>query len=452
MSKQRKVSSKAASSSAPTAPARRRAFTLVELLVSLVAGLLVAMAVMGLSRVATTTFHEEARASGTELGLRVAAERLRADLSRAAYMSTTNIQKDPFVSKLKGETVVDKGNKFPNGLAILAGIAFTSGGSAAAAATGELATEKANYSKVASLSANNGVAPDSILLGGNMTTADEYIVQSVIDSGGEGCGGQTVTLSRDSAAVLRLVQKVDGSPKSDAEATSALDDAFVPATGGQFMARIVDDSGHQQFVALCPAKPPAVTGTGTTIQVMISPDSRVLSATETGGNGGITGFAVGRITINPVQLVRWSLRRIPNALLDTGVAATDDAKFDLVRTWVDAKGNEVKSELIAEYATDLVFSFAYNDGTPTPRFSDFGAALPIAGPLAVPANTTAKPEQLRSVRFRLSLRTPMGDRAQPLAGPDGGFLYRYRVSDAGENAFARVRTIVSEVNLQNQFR
>lgn len=452
MSKQRNKTPKTSPVNGTAAPARRRAFTLVELLVSLVAGLLVAMAVMGLSRVATTTFHEEARASGTELSLRVAAERLRADLSRASYMATTNIQKDPLVSKLKGETVVDKGNKFPNGLAILAGIAFTSGGSAAAAATGELAAEKANAGKVASLSAINGVAPDSILIGGNMTTADEYIVQSVIDSGGEGCGGQTVTLSRDSAAVLRLVQKVDGSPKSDAEATSALNDAFVPAVGGQFMARIVDDSGHQQFLALCPAKPPLVSGTGTTIQVMISPDSRILSATETGGNGGIAGFAVGRITINPVQLVRWSLRRIPNALLDTGVAAADDAKFDLVRTWVDATGAEVKSELIAEYATDLVFSFAYNDGTPTPKFSDFGVAIPLAAPLAVPANATSKPEQIRSVRFRLSLRTPIGDRAQPLAGPDGGFLYRYRLADAGDNAFARVRTIVSEVNLQNQFR
>ena len=69
-----------------------RGFTLVELMVSLVAGLIVTIAVVGLARAATTTFFEAARISTVEANVRTAAERLRQDLSRASYMSTGNIK------------------------------------------------------------------------------------------------------------------------------------------------------------------------------------------------------------------------------------------------------------------------------------------------------------------------------------------------------------------------
>ena len=61
-------------------------------MVSLVAGLIVVIAVVGIARAATTTFYEAARMSSTEGAVRTASERLRQDLSRAAYMSTGNIR------------------------------------------------------------------------------------------------------------------------------------------------------------------------------------------------------------------------------------------------------------------------------------------------------------------------------------------------------------------------
>ncbi len=73
----------------------QQGFTLVELTVALVAGLIVALGIMGLSRESTRTFHEEMRVSAAEANLRTAVDRLRADLSRAGYMSTSNIFERP---------------------------------------------------------------------------------------------------------------------------------------------------------------------------------------------------------------------------------------------------------------------------------------------------------------------------------------------------------------------
>jgi prepilin-type N-terminal cleavage/methylation domain-containing protein len=427
---------------------RARGFTLVELMVSLVAGLVIGVAVMGLSRIATTTFHEETRASTTELALRVASERLRADLARAAYMSTVNIQNDPQVSKEKGQSQISFATTFP-GIGKLAGIAYTRQGSASGA--------------VGTLSNENGLAPDSILLGGNFTTADEYIVQSVVTGGA--CGGQVVTLSTDSAALLRHTLTAKGVAKSAAEVRQAMLDAFQPVTdtsnNGQFMARVVDDSGHTQFVALCAAKANVVStptgGVTPIVQVHLDPATPLLDAATTGGNGGTTGFGVGRMTINPVQLVRWSIRRVANARLDSGSTAENAAKFDLFRTWVDAKGNEVRGELIAEYAVDLSFGFTVSNGLtpPTLTSTDLGIAQPKADPLQIPVGGSGAPQDIRAIRFRLSLRTAMPDRTEPLAGPAAGYVYRYCITPGGcgsTRAYARVRTIVSDVSLTNQFR
>ena len=112
---------------------RTAGFTLVELTVALVAGLIVAIGIVGLSREATATFHEEMRSSAAEATLRAAVDRLRADLQRASYMSTPNIVSDPKVAKWMG----DPNNVFrvnpTTGAAIvhLAGIHLVSGGSAA---------------------------------------------------------------------------------------------------------------------------------------------------------------------------------------------------------------------------------------------------------------------------------------------------------------------------------
>ena len=72
--------------------ARARGFTLVELMTSLLAGLVVTMSVVALARSATTSFYEQARLTTVEGTVRAGAERLRQDLSRASFMSTGNMK------------------------------------------------------------------------------------------------------------------------------------------------------------------------------------------------------------------------------------------------------------------------------------------------------------------------------------------------------------------------
>ena len=115
-------------------PARQGGYTLVELMVALVAGLSVAMAVVGVSKEATNTFHEEARVSArARMGLRVAMERLRMDLQRAAFMSTGNILGDPLVARSATYTgtlpnLSNMGANIPYSMQTLAGIRLNWGG------------------------------------------------------------------------------------------------------------------------------------------------------------------------------------------------------------------------------------------------------------------------------------------------------------------------------------
>jgi hypothetical protein len=68
-----------------------------------------------------------------------------------------------------------------------------------------------------------------------------------------------------------------------------------------------------------------------------------------------------------------------------------------------------------------------------------------------------QPQRIRSVRIRLSTRSPFGDRGAPLTAPDG-YQMRYCTKIAGcttsvdSKDFARMRTLSTEVSLPNQGR
>lgn len=435
-----------------------RGFTLIELLLAMVAGLIVASAVVSLSKTATTTFQDESRATSTEMAVRTAAERLRADLARASFMSSPNVRVDTNIARPLGATSnqVDPSNLYPNGLGALAGVRYVANGSYDA------------DSKVKGLSDANLLQPDSIILGGNFTTADEYIVQSLLDSGTEGCSGVTARLSQDSSAVLRLTTDITGNPKPVAEANQALLDAFQPANG-TFMVRIVDESGKQQFLSMCGSKAPSFdVGTGVAIIPLDTAKTPMLTSLATGARGGTTGFSVGRLTLNPVQLVQWSIMRRPSAVLDPddnpGTAYNEaDGRFELVRSWLDISGTSVGTEVVAEYAVDLKFAFSVDDAAagvsrqtvfPFGNASNTDWAQQTTSGMSIA--TQKRPDLVRSVRFKLAARAAIPDRTAPLAGPAAGYIYRYCINPggctSGNQEFARVRTVVSEVSLQNQWR
>lgn len=439
----------------------QRGFTLLELLVSLTAGLIIAISVAGLSKVATTTFYEESRVQVAELSLRVAVERLRADLGRAAYMATPNILKDPMVVLPQGQTMFSAPSNLSGGLGRLAGVRYF---------PNDVLPDDDNNGAIIALTEQNlgaGVRPDRLILAGNFTTADEYIVQSITTGGT--CGGQELTLSTNSPAIGRLVRDASGTPLKDEDAQIVLTEAFRPssAANATFLVRIVDDSGKRQFVQLCGSNPVRFSTTDGP-RLSISPDTPILNANDSGAQGGTTGFGVGRLTVNPVQMVEWSVRARNRAGVVTPSWAQDtsadaDTQFDLVREMLDASGRRIgRPEVVAEFVVDFEIGLVVEN--PTTRLMQIAPFDTPADPLIVahaeadPAATlsTQGPQWIRSLRYRIATRAPIADRENNLERPPGvGYAYRYCVQQAAAaecTRYARMRTLTGEISLPNQAR
>ncbi len=442
----------------------QQGFTLIELTVSLVAGLIVALGIMGLSRDATHTFHEEMRSSVAEANLRTGIDRLRADLGRAGYMSTGNVLTDPMIARAPGQPPV---NAAFAGLGRLSSLILDQGGVAWGAPlplSGAQATP---------------LSPDVLDIAGNMTSTDQFEI-SIIEPNGGGCGGQRILLNAQSPSMYRILGL--GNAVTAALELNNVFQPTPPGTPGQFIIRIVDKTGFSQFVALCPTAPTGVSGGGTQPWVDISPITPVLLANQTGMVGGLNGYGSGAL-INAVQIVRWQLMpaTAEPAQYSTGTplagtplapATADPDKYDLVRSYVDANTGAViaaTTEVVAEYAVDFKVAFSVDTGIgavqPTLVTYPFDSAANAAWAPNIglmPPIAGTGPQRIRSARVRLATRTAEGDRAfiVPFTNPTSEiFMYRYcllttgcAAANANALEFARVRTVTAEVALVNQSR
>jgi prepilin-type N-terminal cleavage/methylation domain-containing protein len=467
-------------------------FTLIEITVALVAGLIVAMGIVGLSHEATQTFNEETRSSAAEAAMRTAVDRLRADVARAGYMSTGNILSDPTIAHAPGQTNLQNlTNNGMKGLMGLAALQLIESGS----------TVDPNVAKLSAAQAtgSGGVAltPDVLLIGGNMTCAEEFDVQQINPPTGT-C--QEIDLSPVSPAIYRVMTEGITSPLasgcSAAGTCGQLENVFAPVTGGggsaQFMVRLLDDTGHTQYLATCPTGPiTGFKGAGSTAYpyVMIdSVDTPILTAAQTQGRGGVSGLSSGKAWINPVQIVRWELTSAPlEAINQPQFAAisnivqsgqVDANKYDLMRSYVDAFGNVIKatSEIVAEYAVDLDFAFTVDSslvGPTQPNMISYAFEDPLnvgwAPNVALETSGASPPvnigaQRIRSVRFRLVTRTALPDRVANVPVPNQfgneEYLYRYCAPLPGQPVpncatvdgslkWARTRTVTTEVALPN---
>jgi type II secretory pathway pseudopilin PulG len=463
---------------------RNAGFTLVELTVALLAGLIVAVGIVGLSRAATSTFNEEMRNAGAEAALRGAIDRLRTDLQRAGYMSTGNILLDPAMP-MGGVTAASTVAAIPAtmlGIRNLASILLTDGGSLA--------------KNGLALSAQQAptLAPDSIQIAGNMTTTEQFevaLIPPTPNANGGTC--QRILLSPASGAMYRL------NAVGAAAAPEELRELFQPVPIGlstQFIVRVVDSSGRTQYVATCPEAASLTAGASTagfdptSTYPYVDIDSvgvggtQLLTAAQTGGVSSFTGYGAGA-WINPVQIVQWEITGPAAGVTDPEPAqyvtalnnlplqagTPDLNKYDLMRTYVDAKGFLVHetSEIVAEYAVDLDFAFtvetaANNQSGATSLVTyPFDSALSNAwAPSVLVATPGTGPQRIRSVRARLVTRTALPDRRANIPAQNASteaFLYRYCMTSTGCPAtpdntlrWARGRTMTTEVALPNQSR
>jgi prepilin-type N-terminal cleavage/methylation domain-containing protein len=457
-----------------------RGFTLIELTVSLVAGLIVAMAVAVLSHEASATFNEEVRVSAAEATIRGAADRLRSDLQRVSYMSTPNIQVDPNIAKLFGQAGnVPSGS--PLALQTLQGIRLYAGSS----------TINSNNGLALDTTPNN-VTPSYVDMTGNFSSADQFEVQSVLLTGG--CC--KISLVASSPAIYRMLNANDAG-KPDPNADSEMQAIFAPAppvgsatlTSRQFYVRYVDTAtNHSQFLLTCSNGGGQIAGipvSGNVIQPYVLTQTCPLTGAQTGTLTATNGNTAGLATINPVQTVRWEV--VGTASKGTAVPAqdvnaldnqameggADTNKYDLVRSLVNVTDVNLAvlpetTEIIAEYAVDLELAFTVDTGDTTgasPKLVsyDFGDAnnqlvgdIKTTNPVNGPSNPD--PQRIRSVRFLLSTRAALPDRNASIAVPASGsgtFLYRYCMTPTGCTGtsllqWARVRTLVGEVALTNQ--
>ena len=410
-----------------------RGFTLVELMVSLTAGLMIAAAAFLLARNASTFFQREAGITSAQFASVIGMTRLQADIRRAAFMSASNPSIDPL---LCGNT-----SGWPQGLKDLAGITIEAGGSVT------------RHGPDHALSGTNGLNPDALILGGSFTTTEQFSVD-VLASGSS--GGYDLQLQDDGAMWrTRLAAQSD-----NASLQTKMESIFRP---GGFV-RIVDDEGRFGYGV--------VTGVSTggpkvRISVAASPalptrDSQVVC--------GCQGFCTGAL-INPVSRVLYDLRRIDPAatpayaaLYQKGfhdVAAyhkgfPEVARTELVRVELDAQGNEIAGtlELLAEYAVDLKFGLTaevpQNPPADVPVLERFPIGHANVYTLAGPLAAGGTPERIRAVQVRLSTRNAESDRDVGIPPLSDGGLYRYSLGN--DRGFARMRTLVADVALSNQAR
>lgn len=433
---------------------RRRArhgFTLVELMISLVMGLLVTLAAVGLARTATNTFHEQARLSLTEMGVRSGAERLRQDLMRVSYMSTGNIALDPKVARRADWMSAAQRARYPY-LTNLQGIRVFVGGSKAG-------TEGSTELKLAT---GNGLNPDVLEITGNLTTDDAYIGTIAMGGACPAGGGQVVLIDprADSASYML----VGGGDAGAASVLAAARSAFLPADDRQFLAQVTDAMGCKHYAPVC-----AVTLEGEMIGVHLVGDGGravLYSHSVHDAYENPPGLAAscgasegGKVSIAPVARVRWALT--PSTALLAGGDASGP-KFDLTRQLLDVEGAPVgEAEIVAEYAVDLKFALTLWDPTtaatsaPAVEVLDFDDAAANDLVASTSVSGMRGPQHVRSVRFRLATRASTPDRSVDLpTAPGRPYMSRYCIDGELSSCtrFARVRTIMGEVALQNQAR
>lgn len=402
--------------SSPRRPhARHRGFTLVELMVALSGGLFLSVMVFALARDTTRFYQREGRLASATLAGIVGFERLKADVARAGYLSTPNVQRDPRVGSLPGAGA-------PVGLQTLAGVRIT--------------PDTPNLSANAAFALNEGsgqtLTPDQILLSGSYTVTDEFPVA-------DASNGQNIYLQVNSPSMARLGYI----GASEGARLALLQNVF--GTGGRLL-RIVDQAGQQHYGEIA-----SITAGETPSITLTSP---VAVRSSASGPGGLRGLEVGA-SANVVNRIRYRVMDLRNDSSEarwqpvftvSSGAPGEDSRTELVREELDAADTVIPNsrDLVAEYAVDLDFSVTGQVSANTPAVT---AAAPgdAAFTTFFRADATGdRPQGVRSVRIRMSVRSREADREVNIPGTG---LYRFQV---GATQWARVRTFQADVALPNQ--
>lgn len=395
----------------------QRGFTLVELMVAMVAGMFVSIAVFTLAKHASAFAMRQSRVADATLQSVIGFERMKADIARAGFLSTPNVARDPTVCR---DGITDP--SYPAWLKRIASVHIAA------------ATDPSPEATAIELS------PKSLVLAGSYDAFDQFVARNVTQE-----TSPVVFLSRNSLGMANI--------------------GYQPLTGAAALARvfkvgralrIADDAGGVQFARIAGV----AGGENPTITLAEAPGVQFRGSSLV--RCGVRGL--GNDFVNPVTFIRYDIRslRDTNPELEKmylGGPSYESARRELVREEIDVDGtpDATTLELIAEYVVDLDFSLlvAATAGASLQRFSGADVANYAGNVEGLP--TGNGPQLIRAVHAWLSVRSQEADRTSALPFPTttpGPNLLRISVNptDPELPPFARVRTLQSTIPLPNQSR
>lgn len=389
-------------------------FTLVELMVALVAGLLVISAAYFIGGASARHFSEQQRIGQTQTAVRMAMMQLESDIERAGLHATPN-----------STTADNCGLAPPNRIQA---VDFTPG-----AYTGALPNA----------SNNPGVAADQLVLTGNYATSDAYLVNTL------GPTGSQIVLQPNWQAMRRDFGQWGTPDPAETPAPPPFDEIrFQQVFRAGRMLRLQTNAGKELFVTIQGTTPGGAGMQGPVINV--SPSIPV-------GDLCVGGLADGALVAPLVQIeyavvdpnTDASLAVLVNPsttpTLDSALGRTNAV---LVRRELDFNGSVIEgtTRIVMEYVADFQFEFIFD--TSGPGIAPSLTRTDDAGAVGV-FNIT--PEQVRAVTAHLSARTRQHEERfafLPRAAPATEPLTSYQVSAIAPGA-ARVRSLHAEILIPN---
>jgi type II secretory pathway pseudopilin PulG len=414
---------------------RLRAFTLVELMVAVTGGLFISVIVFAMARQGTRFYQQETRIAEATLGATIGMQRLRADIGRAGFMASTNISVDPNLC-----TQLNALDGFPL-LQKLRSIQISQESDGLLLSNDDLLH-----------GATTQIKPDRIQLAGAYQNADRFIAGYLPPDPGASGGNIAIPLQPNIGALARYRY----SALDAAGQTALLASLFPPDRA----LRLVNQYGKVAYGIIVNAAP---NGGLPVINLKSAPPIPLRGATNS-----VCEFAGVGVEVNVVNFLWYriaDLQHDPNysglfgQLYASAASPWDANRTELIREELNPAterpftqtGGQVRvaPEIVAEYAVDLKFEVTYTSlpGTkPT-----LTSTTPATGdtPYTIAGLGTGDPQRVRSVRARLSVRSREADRAQTIPG---GGLYRLGITPTiGVKAFARVRTLQSDIAIPNHF-
>lgn len=417
-----------------TAPQRARrvssaqaGFTLVELMVALTGGLFMSVVVFALARDGSRFYQREARIADATLAVTAGFERLRADVMRAGFMASSNVQQDPTLCQATTALL----GQLPPRLA-------------------SVQVELPDQVPAGSDAANNGVTPRRLILAGNFTSVDQFPILGVVPQ--PGGAGYVVALQQSIGPLARANYAGLGA----AQATY-LAEAF--PTGR--LLRLVNSQGRTQYAL--------ISGVQAGSQPAVLLDTRAGDLVFRGANDCGLRDVESLASANVVNFIQYEIRRATSAgyaiLYNNSPNPFDASRTELIREELDPLTGDAfpnTEEIVAEYAVDLAVGATVantivgtNVGTLTILgFNDAAVTTTWAADPVTLNNPSQGPHRLRALRVRLAVRSREPDREANLVGTATGAvapgLYRVGLSANGNGPFARVRIAQADLALHNQ--